>query len=238
VALFGVWELSVRLYLPSYLPKPSSIAEQLGPTLGSSEFWDAMVPTLVASLIGLVIGCTAGVVLGLLTARLKWLRYMSAPYVSGLYAMPLIALVPILTLWLGYSGKTRLAVVILAGLLPCMVSTRDGAQHVPSVLMDACRVMHAPGHRIIRDLMLPSTLAYIMAGVQTSIGRILTGAVVVELLASINGSGFYILTMARSFQQDKAFVAVLFLAAIGLAFRQGSVKLLRLIAPWYHDSSG
>ncbi len=233
LAILAIWQIIVMLWLPSYLPTPWGIIRKAGPTMASSDFTGSLWPTMKSVIIGLVVGCSSGVAVGLLTGRVWWLRSLIAPYVNGLYAMPLLALVPMLTLWLGYSDATRTAVVIISGFLPCAVSTSDGVRHVPQLLIDAAKVLRISPWRFPIDLLLPSTLPYVVAGVQVAVGRILVGAVVVEFLASINGIGFFIITEARSFNQNEAFVAVLVLAAVGLGATMACQLLLGRIAPWH-----
>ncbi|MEU0526443.1 ABC transporter permease [Streptomyces niveus] len=231
--VLAVWELSVRLWLPDYLPTPSGVAGAARPTLTSPEFSTALGETLGGVVLGLLIGCVAGTGLGLAVGRVAWLRHLTSPYVSGLYAMPMLAIVPMATIWLGYSGETRLAVIALSAFLPCVVSTGDGARNVPLQLSELARMLRLSRPRVVVDVLLPATLPFVVAGVQVAVGRALVGAVAVEFLASLPGLGTFILTNARSFDQDAAFVAVLVLAVLGIAARTGTEAALRRLAPWH-----
>ncbi|MEV0038072.1 ABC transporter permease [Streptomyces sp. NPDC050804] len=228
-----VWEASVRLWLPAYLPTPSGVAGTAWPTLTSEAFGTALGETLGGVALGLLLGCTAGTALGLGLGRVPWLRQLSSPYISGLYAMPMLAIVPMATIWLGYSGQTRLAVIALSAFLPCAVSTGDGAREIPAQLGELSQVLRLSRWRVVVDVLLPSTLPFIIAGVQVAVGRALVGAVAVEFLASLPGLGTYILTNAHSFEQDAAFVAVLVLATLGIVARAGTETALRRLAPWH-----
>lgn len=231
--VLAVWELSVRLWLPDYLPTPSGVAGAAWPTLTSSEFSTALGETLGGVVLGLLIGCVAGTGLGLAVGRVAWLRHLTSPYVNGLYAMPMLAIVPMATIWLGYSGETRLAVIALSAFLPCVVSTGDGARNVPPQLSELAQMLRLSRPRVVVDVLLPATLPFVVAGVQVAVGRALVGAVAVEFLASLPGLGTFILTNARSFNQDAAFVAVLVLAVLGIVARTGTEAALRRLAPWH-----
>ncbi|MFJ2645180.1 ABC transporter permease [Streptomyces sp. NPDC087420] len=228
-----VWEGSVRLWLPDYLPTPTGVAGSAWPTLSSSAFRTALGESLGGVVLGLLVGCVAGTALGLGVGRVPWLRYLISPYVSGLYAMPMLAIVPMATIWLGYSGETRLAVIALSAFLPCVVSTGDGARNVPLQLSELAQMLRLSRTRVVIDVLLPATLPFVIAGVQVAVGRALVGAVAVEFLASLPGLGTFILTNARSFDQDAAFVAVLVLALLGIAARTGTEAALRRLAPWH-----
>lgn len=233
VLVLAVWEASVRLWLPDYLPTPSGVAGTAWPTLTSSEFGTALGETLGGVLLGLLIGCVTGTGLGLAVGRVPWLRHLTSPYVSGLYAMPMLAIVPMATIWLGYSSQTRLAVIALSAFLPCVVSTGDGARNVPTQLSELARMLRLSRPRVVVDVLLPATLPFVVAGVQVAVDRALVGAVAVEFLASLPGLGTFILSHARSFDQDAAFVAVLVLALLGIAARTGTEAALRRLAPWH-----
>ncbi len=232
-AVIVLWAAAVRWWLPSYLPSPAGVLAALVPTLTSQAFLLALRETLVAVLLSLVVGCAAGIAAGLAIGRIRWLRQLTAPYVSGLYAMPILAILPMVTIWLGYTPASRLAVVGLSAFLPCLVSTADGARVVPKELLELTRVLKLSRRRFVVDVLVPSTLPFIIAGIQVAVGRALVGAVAVEFLASLNGMGTFILSNALSFKQNTAFVAVLVLAAFGVLARLGTQASLHRLAPWH-----
>jgi len=228
-----LWEASIRWWLPTYLPSPTGVLAAAVPTLTSADFLGALWQTLGAVVLGLVLGCAAGTALGLTIGRIRWMKQLTAPYISGLYAMPILAILPMVTIWLGYSGEARLAVIGLSAFLPCVVSTADGARLLPRELQELTSVLRLSRRRFVADVLLPSTLPFIIAGIQVAVGRALVGAVAVEFLASLNGLGTFILTNTHSFQQNTAFVAVLVLAAFGVLARVGTEAALRWLAPWH-----
>ncbi|MFI6369047.1 ABC transporter permease [Nocardia sp. NPDC050630] len=219
MAVLVLWQCVVGRWVPDYLPTPTGTVLAAPRVLISSLFTEALWPSLLAIVTGLPIGFLVGTVLGLVTGRVWWLRSLVLPYTSGLYAVPLLALVPMVTIWLGYTSDARLFVVILSALLPAAVSASDGAQSVPIQLVDAAIVLRVPCWRFALDVVLPSSLPYIVAGAQVAIGRALVGLVAVEFLTNIPGIGTYILTQARSFHQNDAFVAVALVALTGIAIR-------------------
>ncbi|HEY9478255.1 MAG TPA: ABC transporter permease subunit [Microbacteriaceae bacterium] len=233
VALFlVVWHAAVALWLPSYLPTPLGVASAFVPTLLSEKFQFAVVESSLAIVVGLVIGATLGTVFGLLSGRMRWLRELMSPYINGLYALPLLAIVPPVTIWLGYSGDARMALIIVAAFLPCAVSTADGARHVPASLEDVVEVYRVSTYRKFIDLVLPSSLPFVVAGLHVAVGRAIIAAVSVEFIAGLDGLGTFVLLNARSFHQDVAFVGVVVLAVFGGLARLAVVSALPKIAPW------
>lgn len=233
VVLLAVWQLVVRIWLPAYLPTPTGVAREFFSTLGDHEFDDALSASVVAIVLGLVIGCSVGVPFGLLTGRVPWLRRFSAPYIGGLYALPLIVLVPTITIWLGYSDSARLVLIIVAAALPCAVNTSRGAQLVPKQLLEVTQVLGVSKLRALYDVVLPATLPFVVGGVQIAVGRAIIASVSVEFLASLRGVGTFILVNAQSFHQNTAFVGLVVLAALGGLGRIAVAVLLRVLAPWH-----
>ena len=232
VAAVLVWEAAVRWWLPSFLPKPSGVVTHAASTVTSTGFLQALSQTLGGVGLGLLLGCCAGTALGMVAGRVAWVQSLIAPYVSGLYAMPILAIIPMATLWWGYTANARLAIVGLSAFLPCAVTTADGARVVPIELVELGRALRLPRRRMVVDVLVPSTLPFIVAGLQVAVGRALVGAVAVEFLASLSGIGTFIMINARTFHQDAAFVAVLILAAFGVIARVGTEALLAKLAPW------
>ncbi|GAB1821569.1 ABC transporter permease [Herbidospora sp. RD11066] len=232
VVLLGAWQIAGSTFLPDYLPTPLGVITEAVPTLTSSAFLTALGETVGAVLLGLVLGCIPGTAAGLLIGRITWLRQISTPYISGLYAMPMLAIVPMATIWFGYNNVTRVIVIALSAFLPCAVSTADGARSLPANLGDVARVLNVPRGRFVLDFVLPSALPFAVAGVHIAVGRALVGAAAVEFLANIDGLGTFILTNARSFAQNQAFVGVAVLALLGVLARAGTERLIRRVAPW------
>jgi len=234
--LLGVWQALAFSDQSGLTPSPLGIAVAVPAVVASPAFWSAAGETSLAIAQGIVIGCTLGTVLGVIVGRFSWFRHLTALYVSGLYAMPLLAIVPLITIWMGYSSTARFVVVVIAATLPSIVSTADGARRVPHDLEDAMVVLRVSPSRRLVDLVLPATLPYIMAGINVALGRVIVGAVAVEFLASVPGLGTFILTSARSFHQNEAFVGVLLLVVIGVVGHALIERLRRTVAPWQTSS--
>lgn len=227
------WQLAVGTVLPSFLPTPVGVIVAAPVTMASSGFLSALGETLLAVVVGTAIGALIGTVFGLMCGRLRWLRSLSSLYLEGLYALPLIALVPPVTIWLGYSTEARLALVTLAAFLPCAVSATDGARTLPANLIEVTRVYRSSGLRRFIDLVAPGSMPFIVAGLYVALGRAIIATVSVEFIAGLDGLGTYILFQARTYHQDDAFVAVAMLAILGVVARLAVILVLRRTAPWH-----
>ena len=110
----AVWELAARFRLPAYVPRPTGVVAAFPSVVTTSLFWADALSTCSAIVEGVVVGTVVGAVLGLVMGRVREVGWLLAPLVRSLYSMPLIALVPIMVLWLGYTQTARLVAIVVA----------------------------------------------------------------------------------------------------------------------------
>ncbi|HUC63117.1 MAG TPA: ABC transporter permease [Alphaproteobacteria bacterium] len=227
------WELVVQWTAPAYVAKPSNMIPILYATLTSREMLEACGTTLWAVIEGLLISLAAGVIFGLAMGQNRFVDRFLQIYVNGLYAMPMIAILPLLTIWFGYSSSARLATIVFAAFFPIAIQVRDGARAAPREYMEVARAYRARWHHIWFGITLPAAMPYLVAGLQLAVGRALVGAVVAEFFISIDGLGFYILFNSRTFHHNKAMIAVLLFAAFAVGVQWLMDFAMRRFLPWY-----
>lgn len=233
LGMLVLWQVCAAALAPRYIARPLGILAQVPTVLGARAFWSAGGSTLLAVVEGLIIAAVIGTVIGLVMGRLRDIDRALRLYVDSFYAMPLVALVPLLTVWFGYTPTARLVVVVIEAVLPVTFSVAEGGRSLPAQFTDVARAYHAPWWRVWGGIVLPASLPYLLGGIDLAIGRALVGAVVAEFIASLNGLGYYILFNVRSFQEDRAMVALALLVVFALAVR-GLVSLfVRRGLPWY-----
>jgi ABC-type nitrate/sulfonate/bicarbonate transport system permease component len=219
VVLLAIWQFGVTLFAPSYIATPLDTLQRIPAVFADPEFGADVQTTLLAIVEGLAIAVVLGTVLGLVMGRLPDVNRVLGMYVGTFYAMPLIAVVPLLTVWFGYTPAARLAMVVLEAVLPIIYNVAEGARLVPSTFLDVTRIHHAAWWRVWLGVVLPNALPYVLAGLDLAIGRALIGAVVAEFVTAIPGLGYYILFNVRSFHENEAMVALLVLVAFALVVR-------------------
>jgi NitT/TauT family transport system permease protein len=147
--------------------------------------------------------------------------------------MPMVAALPLLTIWFGYESNARLATIVFAAFFSIAMSARDGARAVPPEYLEVCSAYRAKPYHIWFDITVFSSLPYLIAGFRLAAGRALVGAVIAEFFISLDGLGMYILSHTRSFQHNEAVVGVLMLIAFGLTFESTMNWVMRRYFPWY-----
>jgi NitT/TauT family transport system permease protein len=233
VVIFAAWEIIVRFAAPAYVARPSGVALAIPRVIADPAFWDAARLTLGAVFQGLAIAFVVGTLAGLAIGRIRHVDRMLQVYVSGFLAMPMVAILPLLTLWFGYSADARLATVVFAALFSVVVNVADGARAVPHEYLEVSRSFRGRAWSRIVDVILPSSIPYLLAGLRLAAGRALIAAVVAEFFAAIPGLGYLILFQTRTFKHNEAFVAVALLAIAGVLFEFALRYATATFLPWY-----
>lgn len=233
LVLLLAWELVVRGFAPAYVAKPSTFFLVIPKTLVNPAFLSATADTLGAVAQGLIIAIVFGTLIGLAIGRSVTADRMLRHYVNGFYAVPMIVILPLVSLWFGYTSGARLATVVFASLFAIIVNVSDGARAVPREYIEVARSFRAGRLRSLFEIVLPAATPYFLAGMRLAAGRALIGAVVAEFFTSINGLGHYILYMSRTFRHDEAFVGVMLLAAFGVGVDALLQWATRRYLPWY-----
>jgi NitT/TauT family transport system permease protein len=233
-----VWEWFGRDVNPVFGSYPSAIALAFVELARSGQLGTALLESLQPFLAGYVLAIILGVPLGLLIGRFRVAEAGLGIYITAGYAMPLVALVPLLVLWLGLGFAVKAAVMFLMSVFPICINTWLGVAAVPKSLIDVGKAFVAPNLVILWRIVLPATLPYIMAGIRLAVGRAVVAMVIAEFFTSISGLGAIIINSANNFDTATMFVpiVVLMLLAIGLNALIGWVE--RRVAPWQAEIAG
>jgi NitT/TauT family transport system permease protein len=237
-AVLIVWEIFGRRINPVFGSYPSAIAEAFWELVITGQLWSALYESLRPFVIGYALAIVVGVPLGLFIGGFRAAEAALGLYITAGYAMPLVALVPLLILWLGLGFAVKVAVIFLMSLFPICINTWLGVTAVPKTLIEVGKSFVAPDTVILRRIILPATLPYIMAGIRLAVGRAVVGMVIAEFFTTISGLGAVIINSANNFDTATMFVPIIILMvmAIGLNWLIGFVE--RRVAPWQAEISG
>jgi NitT/TauT family transport system permease protein len=166
---------------------------------------------------GFSLAVAAGVVLGILLAASRTARDFFEPWVSMLYATPIIALSPLFILWLGIGVASKIAIVFLTAVFPILINTIAGLTATDRTLVEVARSFGASKAQIYLKIRIPAATPFILAGLRLSVARGLVGVVVAELSGARAGLGFLILTSAQNFDTAALFLGVIIFAIAGVA---------------------
>jgi len=233
-AILGAWEIAGRQVSPLLFAPPSAIVSAAGHVIGTGELWKYLQVSLKVFLIGTTLGTLVGILAGIAMARVRLLDLSLEAFVIALYSTPMVALIPLLVLWLGFGDSAKAAVIFLFTLFPVLLNTYQGVKCVDPKLLEVARSYRSSERALWLDVILPSSLPFMVAGVRLAIGRGLVGMVVADLYTAVSGVGYLIVRYAQNIQIDRLFVPVVVLSLMGVTLVQGLRWLEARVAPWQH----
>jgi NitT/TauT family transport system permease protein len=204
-----------------------------------SEILSALWSSTRVAIIGLTLAILIGMALAIIMSQAKTAERAIFPYMVTLQAIPILAIVPLISLWFGFGQTARVVVCVIIALFPIIVNTLFGLQSAEKGAHDLFTLHHASRLTRLRKLMFPSALPAIFAGLRISAGLSVIGAVVGDFLfgRGATGIGQRIQLYANNLQGEKLLAAVMMTAALGVTvFWTFGWLQTRVIGKW-HDSS-
>jgi NitT/TauT family transport system permease protein len=236
LALVFVWELVTSYVFTNALVivPLSKIWAAFLKLAASGELWKHTSVSLQEAALGYTAAAIVGVGLGLLLATNQRLRDYLEPWVSFLYAVPLVAIAPLFIVAFGIGIMSKIVVIFLVAVFIILVNTEVGVLSTDPHLIEAARSFGANRVQIFRKVLLPAALPFIIAGLRLGVARALVGVVVAELFGAKAGLGFLILASAQVFDTASLFVGVLVLAIGGYLGVEFLAWIEKRMAPWRH----
>lgn len=234
IALFLlIWELLPRLGLvePAFTSSPSRIAVAAQWLFANGLWYDIWV-SLQEFVFGFGLAVVTGIPLGLALGWFPRLRALFEPFVIVLDAVPRVALLPLIIIWLGIGLESKVAMVFLGAVFPIVINVMTGVRTTDGTLVQCARVFGASEGQLLRTVVVPGAVPFMISGMRLGAGRGLVGIVVGELLASSAGIGHMMNIAGATFQTDKVFVGVLLLALFGLLLTQSLKALEAQVDRW------
>ncbi len=235
-----IWELVVRIgRLPPYvLPAPTVVAATL--VKDWSLLWNSLLVTLTTTFEGLALALIGGTGLAILFNQSRLIEYSFYPYAVILQVTPIVAIAPLLLIYLPQQAAV-LACAWIVAFFPVLANTTLGLNSVDRNLVDLFELYGASRLAVLLRLKLPSALPYMLGGLKIAGGLSLIGAVVAEIAAGSAGAGsglaFRIAEAGYRLDIPRMFAALILLSAAGVViFFALSAVSYRLLRRW-HESA-
>ena len=232
VCVLGIWEIFGGMIDPVLFTVPSKIAVAAVGMIASGELWNYLWPSLVVLAVGLTLAAIIGIAIGLLLSRFRLLDVAFGSYITFLYSIPSVALVPLIVLWAGFEMTAKIIILFMFAFFPMVINTYQGVRNVDAKLLEVGRAFRCSERQLWANIVLPAALPFIVTGVRLALGRGLIGMVLADLYTAISGIGYLIVRTASTFQVDKMFVPIVTLGLLGVTL----TWLLRVVeikvAPW------
>ncbi|MGE0626247.1 MAG: ABC transporter permease [Hyphomicrobiaceae bacterium] len=232
------WEYFGRSVNPIFASHPLAIFEASIEMVADGELFSALWQSMQPLVVGYALAAVVGIPLGLIIGRYRWAEAGLGIYVTAGYATPLVALIPLFVLWFGLGFAVKVAIIFVLSIFPITINTWAGAGSVPKTMIELGRTFVASDMQIMRKIILPSTLPYIMVGLKLAVGRAIIAMVVAEFFTAVTGLGGIILKAGDNFETARMFVPVMVLMALGIGLTWLVSWLEHKVAPWQRDLSG
>ncbi len=240
LVLLGSWHLLVVWgeYDRFILPGPVDVWQQMKIVVADGRLLRHSLITISEVIPGLLIGCAIALPLGYLLAKSPLAERLISPYLIASQAIPVIAIAPLLTIWVQSIYWARVLVAILVVFFPILINIIAGLRSVPVELYDLMRSLHATRWQIFYKLEFPAALPVILAGLKVGATLSVIGALVGEFVQpKSQGLGYLLVTSRYQFKTDLVFVVLITLAAIALTM-YGLVALLeKRLLRWQYLSN-
>lgn len=211
----GTWELAVHMLDIArwLLPPPSAIALRF---MRTQDLGYHTGLTLLEAGAGFAISAVLGIALAAGIANSRFLERGLFPYVIVSNAIPIIAIVPLLNIWLGFGIATKIVIAAIITFFPIVTNTTRGLKAADARILDLMHSINATRRQVFFKVQLPSALPFIFAGFKIAASLALVGAVVGEFYGADRGLGYLVITAATQLRTDLLFVAIFVLATIGI----------------------
>jgi NitT/TauT family transport system permease protein len=234
VAFLVVWQLVVWVgdYPTFILPGPVLVGERFVRAWLEGTMAPHALATVTEVALGLIVGGIAGLIIGIVLARSRLASRLLSPYLVAAQATPILALAPLIALWLGTGLASRVLICALICFFPMAVSTLVGVRSVDGRLLELARSLRATRWQTLTQVEVPSALPAIFGGLRVGVTLAVVGAIVAEWAGGERGLGVLInLARGSLFDIPLMFATLLTIALLGVSLYLAVVLVERRLVP-------
>lgn len=215
--LLLLWQLVVNagVYSRSQLPAPVDVVLALRELFDLKQLWPNVAASLRRVGIGFAFGATAGVLLGLAVGSSRKLETLLAPTLQAFRAVPSLAWVPLLILWLGIDEGPKLVLIAIGALFPVFTAVAAGVRGIDRKLVEVGRAYGLRGPALVREVMLPAALPSLFTGMRLGLAQAWLFLVAAELIGASRGLGFLLVDAQNTGRADIIVLSIVLLALLG-----------------------
>ena len=232
ILFFIFWEIVGRDMNPLFMTYPTAIFQATWEITLRGDLPEAFMASTGPFLIGLAISIFGGIAIGVLIGQFWFLEYILDPFINALYAIPRIALVPLIMLWFGLETYGKVAILVSIAIFPVIINTYAGIKDVRGGLLEIGRAYCASEWQLFAKIVLPASIPYIMAGVRLCVGLAIIGMIVAEFFTAITGLGGLIIRYSNAFATAKLFVPIIVVGFLGVGLTGIVMLIERRISRW------
>jgi NitT/TauT family transport system permease protein len=234
IVLIILWQVSADAHFidPRIFTPPTQIIRAARQLISKGILQKDIGFTLARLLVGYVIGVISGVIVGLILGLVRPLRSAFSPLFAALYAVPQIALLPLLLVIFGIGETPKILTVVAVTFFVLEINALAAVRNFDPRLIESGKAFGAHKFKLFRHVILPGSLPSIFTGLRVSIALGLVVITATEFVASNNGLGFLVWNSWQLFQPDQMYVGLVTIALVGVILTGIIVLIERLSLPW------
>lgn len=234
VLLLALWQVAANLHWidPRIFTPPSQIVHAARVLLSQGILQSDIGFTMARLLVGYVIGAISGIVVGLLLGLIRPLRSAFSPLFAALYAVPQIALLPLLLVIFGIGETPKVLTVVAVTFFVLEINALAAVRNFDPRLLESGKAFGAHKTKLFRHVLLPGAMPSIFTGLRVSIALALVVITATEFVASNNGLGYLVWNSWQLFQPDQMYVGLVTIALVGVILTGVIIVIERLSLPW------
>ena len=217
LVLLVAWQIGGMTTEEYILPTPVQVAISWWKLTLSGELIVAAGASVFVFVLGFALALVTGIPLGIATGLSRPLGHFFDTYITIFWSTPSIALLPLLVVWFGLTLETKLALVFLSAFWPLVINTQVGIQNVDKSYQEVATAFGATRYEILRHVLFPAAIPYLVAGMRIAIGRAIIGVIVAELFTSVTGLGARMTYYSNFFQVANYFAALMMFVVFSVA---------------------
>jgi NitT/TauT family transport system permease protein len=220
-----IWQVYAAINTNALIVGPWEVAVATVELISTGELWSYARSSAVSMTLGMLVGSLAGLLVGLLIGRYRLVEIALDPYISAAYATPLVAIIPVLIVLIGFGLVSKIVIVAIFVFFPVVINTAAGVRGVPRDLTELARSFCSTELQTWREIVVPAALPFIVTGLRLAVGRGLIGVVVAEFETAVTGLGYLILSKSRRFLMAESLVPVVVLMLVGFLLYGGLKRI-------------
>jgi NitT/TauT family transport system permease protein len=238
IAFLALWQFASGRWIdPFFVSNPVDVGIRLWEWLLDGTIVSTAIETLLAASYGFILGGAVGIVLALLLGRINWLDEIIRPFLTALYSLPRLALVPLFIIWLGIGATMKITLTSVIVFFIVFYTTYAGVRDVPASLINLLRTMGASKLDIVIKVILPSAGVFMFTGLQVSVPYAVTGAVFGELVVGSTGLGWLLRRSQNNLDSTGVFAGLIVIMCVAGAISFCVSVLQRLTSKWRMEVS-
>lgn len=237
IILLFIWEIIAKNnpQISFYTSFPSEIFKDLVLFFKEGEAWSHVFTTAKEAYLGLFYGTIIGILLGVIFSQFEILGKIFTPIISVLQGIPQLTLAPLYILWFGLGLTSKVVLSTLMVFFNVFFATYNSIKNIDQKLIESATLLGATKTQILWNIVIPSSMPWIMSGVRMGSSVCMVGAIIGEYIGASKGLGWMVTYASSFFQIKRVMSCIVILMIIGLIVTSIMEHIERYLLRWRAD---